>query len=92
MTRLIPRILAPGYQADTIWSIFGAFTILLARRAGESAVAERYASAYADSIKAAGTFYELFTRNGTPYESWCYRSCEGMIWAALYLDAVTCPI
>jgi hypothetical protein len=90
--RLLPRLLAPGYQADTIWSIFGALTILLARRARETAVAERYARAYAHGIEEAGTFYELFTRDGRPYQSWCYRSCEGMLWAALYLDAVTAKV
>ena len=88
-TRLLPRLTTPGYQADTIWSIFGAFTILLARRAGQSAVAERYAADYAARIEEAGTFYELYARDGSPYQSLFYRSCEGMLWAALYLDAVT---
>lgn len=91
-TRLIPRLTTPGYQANTIWSIFGALTIVLARRAGETALAERYARSYATCIEEAGTFYELFTRNGTPYQSWCYRSCEGMLWAAIYLDAVTASL
>jgi hypothetical protein len=88
-TRWLPRLTTPGYQADTIWSIFGAFLIQLARRAGESALAERYAADYADRIEEAGTFYELYTRDGHPYESFFYRSCEGMLWAALYLDAVS---
>jgi hypothetical protein len=89
VTRLLPRLTTPGYQEDTIWSIFGVFTILLARRAGDSAGAERYAADYAARIEEAGTFYELYSRDGTPYQSWCYRSCEGMLWAILYLDAVT---
>lgn len=88
VARLLPRLTAPGYQADTIWSIFGALTILLARRARKTAAAERYALAYADVIREAGTFYELFTRDGMPYQSCFYRSSEGMLWAALYLDVV----
>jgi hypothetical protein len=85
--RFLPSLFAPGYQGNTIWSIFGTMAMLVARRGGSQASWIRYERATAAWIERHGTFYELFDREGDPYQSWLYRSCEGMLWAATYLEA-----
>ncbi len=76
-----------NYAGTTIWTWHGAFYLALLReqkRPEYQAVKQRMD----DMILRYGTFPELLHPDGNWYVSTLYRGDYGMIWAALYLDAL----
>lgn len=74
-----------NYAGDTIWTWHGAYYLRLLR-AQQHPDARTQEKSFATIVERYRTFPELLHPDGSLYQSLVYKSSEGMIWAALYLD------
>ncbi len=75
------RALVPNYQGDTIWSLWGILYIDVVSRV-DPELARTYLSKYEELTNKHKTFLEVYNREGKPYRSLVYSSCDSMLWAA----------
>jgi len=83
--RLWAKTIMRNYAGDTIWTWHGAYYLRLLR-AQNHPETETQEKSFATMIEHHQTFPELLHPDGTLYKSFIYKSSEGMIWAALYVD------
>lgn len=83
--RLWAKTIMRNYAGDTIWTWHGAYYLRLLR-SQKHPDTETQEKSFATMIEHHQTFPELLNPDGTLYESLIYKSSEGMIWAALYVD------
>lgn len=74
-----------NYAGDTIWTWHGVYYLKLLRARNHSET-EAQEKSFATMIEQYQTFPELLNPDGSLYKSLIYKSSEGMVWAALYIE------
>lgn len=83
--RLWARTVMRNYAGDTIWTWHGVYYLKLLRARNHSET-EAQEKSFATMIEQYQTFPELLNPDGSLYKSLIYKSSEGMVWAALYIE------
>ncbi|MFP4111367.1 MAG: hypothetical protein ACLFPQ_02495 [Candidatus Woesearchaeota archaeon] len=79
------NMLAPNYEGDTCWAMLGLLFLYVIRMISKHMV-DYYLDVFSEAIEKYGTFLELYDAKGKPYKKTFYKTDEGMLWAAMYLD------
>lgn len=79
------NILAPNYEGNTIWMHLGGCFLSVVQKYDQKAF-KQYLDAYSSIINKYKNYLELFNPDGSIYKSLFYKSDEGMLWAAQYLE------
>jgi hypothetical protein len=79
------NVLAPNYEGDTCWTMLGMIYLYMIKKINKH-ILMKYLEVYEEYIEHHGNFLELFDGKGEPYKTTLYKTDEGMIWAAMYLD------
>lgn len=79
------KILAPNYEGNTCWIMLGLIYLYVVKKINTHLL-KRYMDIFAEYIETHKTFLEVYSPDGTPYKTRFYKTDEGMIWSAMYLD------
>lgn len=77
--------LASGYERDAIWAHLGMAFIQTVRKFNKTK-AKQYLALYEGRVKRFSNFLEVYSPDGSPFETPFYISDESMLWAANLLS------
>lgn len=79
------NILAPNYEGNSCWTLLGLIFMYMIKDINNH-ILRMYLDIFTEYIERDQNFLEVYSPDGKPYKSAFYKSDEGMIWAAMYLD------
>ncbi len=81
------EIFVKGYERDSIWAHTGMIYLQLLKDA-DNKKAVLQIEEYKKKVAEHGTFLEVYTSDGRPFETFFYYSDEAMLWSAMLLDMI----
>jgi hypothetical protein len=79
------RLFTPNYQDTTIWTQIGPLYISLVQKIYPK-LAKTYIEQYKKIVEENKNFLEVFSPDGTPFQTAFYFADESMLWSAIFLD------